>query len=327
MRWFTGLFLALGVLWCGYWFIGARGFEGAAGAWFNQVEASGKVATHQGLAVQGFPYRFDLTVTEPRFADTGAGIEWQAPFFQILSLAYKPWHVIAALPPEQRLTIGREAMSIRAAKLQASIVAQPVTALPLDRLTVIGDQMEAVGDAGWTLHADALRFATRRTVGNNAHELGLTLTDLSPDPALMALFDGVLPPLVGLIRLDAVAGFTAPLDRTALQTHPRLATLDVSEAQVDWGDLRVSAKGRVVADTAGFAEGEVTLRMENWQLALDVAQSMGMIAAKDRGLWDRAAGLLALGSSDKTAIELPLQFRGGKALIGPIPVGAAPRMR
>ena len=327
MRWFMGLFLALGVAWCGYWFIGARGFEAAAAAWIGEVNANGNVATHQGLAVQGFPYRFDLTVTEPRFSDPAAGMAWEAPFAQVLSLAYKPWHVILALPPEQRVTLRHEAMILRADKLQASIVVQPVTALPLDRTTLIGDKIVVAGDAGWTLRADSLRLATRRAEGENAHELGLSLSNLSPDPALMALFDRVLPPLVGLIRLDAVAAFSAPLDRTALESRPRLTRLDITEARVDWGDLRATASGQVSADAAGFAEGTVNLRLENWRLALDVAQSMGLIAAKDRPLWDQAAGFLTLASSDKTAIELPLSFRDGLALIGPIPVGAAPRLR
>lgn len=327
MRWLTGLFLALGVLWCGYWFIGARAFENAANAWIGQVQASGKTATNAGLEVQGFPYRFDLTVAEPRFADPVTGLQWQAPFFQVLSLSYKPWHVIAALPPEQRLTLGAEAMTIRASKLQASVVAQPVPALPLDRMTLIGDDLTMTGDAGWSLRANTLRFATRRAEGDNAHELGLTVNDLSPDPALAALFNGVLPPVLGLIRLDAKASFTAAIDRMALQTGPRLSSLDIAEARVDWGDLHVTATGQVIADAAGFAEGGITLRLENWRVALDVAQSMGLIAASDRKLWDQAAGFLALGSSDKAAIELPMQFKGGMASIGPIPVGAAPRMQ
>jgi hypothetical protein len=327
MRGLIGLVLVLGVLWSGYWFVGGRGFERAANAWVTQLQDSGKVVSHAGLAVQGFPNRFDLTVTQPRFADPATGIRWEAPFFQVLSLSYKPWHVIAALPSEQRLTLDGQAMTIRADKLQASIVAEPAPALPLDRLTLIGDGVAVVGDAGWSLRAQALRFATRQAVGENAHELGLSVTDFAPDPALMALFEEALPPLVGLIRLDAVAGFTAPIDRMALQTHPRLASLDITEARVEWGDLRAFATGRVIADAAGFAEGAVTLRLENWRLALDVVQSMGLIAPEDRRLWDQAAGFLALGSSDKEAIDLPLQFKGGRALIGPVPVGVAPRLR
>lgn len=327
MRWLLGLVLVLGGLWCGYWFIGARGFEAATTAWIAQLEANGTSVRHDGLSVQGFPNRFDLTVTAPRVADPAKGIAWEAPFFQVLSLSYKPWHVIAAFPKEQRLTLPQGSVILQADKLQASVVAQPVPALPLDRLTLIGDKLVALGE-GWTLRAEALRFATRRVeAGQNAHELALTITDLSPDAGLMALFDGVLPPQVALIRLDAVTEFTAPIDRMALQTHPQLAAMSISEARVDWGDIGVSATGRVTPDAAGFADGKVTIRLENWRLALDVAQSIGVIGQSNRKVWDQAAAFLALGSSDKDAIELPVQFRDGIAMVGPFPVGAAPRLR
>ncbi|WP_168199219.1 DUF2125 domain-containing protein [Pseudorhodobacter turbinis] len=324
MRWLTGLVLVLAGLWSGYWFIGARGFEGAANGWITALQDSGKTATHDGLAVRGFPNRFDLTVTEPHFADPATGIGWQSDFVQVLSLSYKPWHLIAAFAPTQRLTLPHEGITLRSEKMQTSLVAQPLPALPLDRITLIGDMLEAQGNSGWSLRADALRFASRRVDGD-AHEVALTITELSPDPQLMSLFDGALPDRIGLIRLDATLGFTAPIDRFILETRPRLATLDLTEARVDWGDIHASAKGRLIADSAGFAQGDIVLRLTSWRLALDVAQSTGLIAPDARQLWDQAAGFLAGDSGD--TLELPISLHNGRAMVGAIPVGPAPRLR
>ena len=328
MRWLTGLVVVLGCLWSGYWFIGARGFEAGAMGWFAKMEAAGKIARYQALEVQGFPNRFDLTVTAPEIGDAASGIIWQAPFLQILSLSYKPWHVIAAFPPEQRITLPPKAMTVQAGKLQASVVVQPVPALPLDRLVLVGEDLVALGDSGWDLRAASVQFATRQDATRaDMHEIRLDVTDLQPDARLVAVMGGVLPDRISLLRMDAVAGFTAPIDRMLLQTRPQVAQLILNDLRVTWGDMSVAAQGSVIADTAGFAEGEVRLRVENWQVALDVAEAMGLIATKDRKLWDQAATFLALGSGGDTAIELPLQFRGGETWIGPLAVGPAPRLQ
>ncbi|WP_050528774.1 DUF2125 domain-containing protein [Pseudorhodobacter aquimaris] len=324
MRWLTGLVLVLVALWSGYWFIGARGFEGAANSWITSLQDNGKTADHDGLAVRGFPNRFDLTVTRPQFADPATGIGWQSAFVQLFSLSYKPWHLIAAFAPEQRLTLPYEGITLRTEKMQASLVASPLPTLPLDRITLIGDMLTAEGDSGWSLRADALRFASRKLKGD-AHEVALTLTEFAPDPQLMTHFGGILPDRIGLIRLDTTLGFTAPIDRLILETRPRLATLDLAEARVDWGNMHVSAKGRLIADSAGFAEGDIMLKLTNWPLALDVAQQMGLIAPDARQLWEQAAGFLAQENGD--TLEIPVSLRNGRAMVGAIPVGPAPRLR
>jgi hypothetical protein len=328
MRALTAVVVVLAGLWCGYWFIGARGFDTAARNWVAQVQASGRQADVAAMVVQGFPNRFDLTVTEPRLSDPATGLGWQSAFFQVLSLSYKPWHVIVAFAPEQRLTSSHENVTLRSEKLQASVVAQPVPALPLDRITLIGNNLTLIGDGGWQIAAQALRFATRRAErGENAHDIALTLTDITPDASLTARFGTALPPQIALVRLDATTAFTAPIDRMALQSHPQIASIDLGEFRVDWGQIGLSAKGRITPDSAGFAEGDIRISLENWPLALDVAQSMGVIAAKDRKMWDQAAGFLTMTATDKTRIELPLTFKNGIALIGPLPVGTAPRLR
>jgi hypothetical protein len=325
MRWLTGLVIVLGCLWGGYWFVGQRGFETAVRKAFATLEANGKVATHDGLAVNGFPNRFDLTLTEPHFADPINGIDWKAPFFQILSLSYKPWHLIAAFPPEQRLTLPYDAMTIRAGKLQASVIAKPQPALPLDRMTLIGEAVEVAGDKGWLIKADAVQFATRLDESRvDRHEIGLNITNLAPDAGLLAVFNGVLPPQIGLIRVDAYLGLTAPIDRQILVSKPQVASVDLENLRIEWGNMKVTAKGNVTADAGGFAQGEAVLQLENWRIALDVAQSTGILAQKDRQMWEQAAQFLT-GNSDN--LELPLQFREGRSFIGPFAVGPAPRLR
>ena len=171
------------------------------------------------------------------------------------------------------------------------------------------------------------KHKARRTLGTccAAHTLHDGLSDVTYVllPLLAQTF-GLSLAQVGLIRVDAKAGLTAPLDRFVLTTKPRIAALELDDLRVEWGSMSVSAKGSVIADSAGFAQGDVVLRVENWQLALDVAETMGMLAADNRKLWDQAAGFLATRSDGAETIELPLKFENGRSFIGPIPVGPAP---
>jgi hypothetical protein len=209
--------------------------------------------------------------------------------------------------------------------MQASVVVKPLPALPLDRMTLVGTTLSAVGDKGWVVGADTVQFATRLDESRNDwHEIGLNVTNLAPDAGLMALFNGVLPAQVGLIRADAHVGFTAPIDRQVLTTVPQIAQIDLDNLRIEWGTLQVTATGSVVADADGFAQGDAVLRLENWRVALDVAQGTGILSAKDRKLWEQAAQFLARNSD---SLELPLRFQNGRSFVGPLPVGFAPRLR
>ena len=101
MRALVWVVIAVAVTWGGYWFVGARALETGAQAWFQAQTEAGLVAERSDLSVSGFPNRFDLTVTDLRLADPDAGFGWTAPFVQILSLSYKPWHIIAAFANQQ----------------------------------------------------------------------------------------------------------------------------------------------------------------------------------------------------------------------------------
>lgn len=219
-------------------------------------------------------------------------------------------------------------MTLRSSKLQASVVAKPQPSLPLDRITLIGDMLELVGDRGWTVKADSVRFATRLDESRlNWHEIGLNITNLTPDAQLIALFGDTLPQQLALIRVDAHAGLTGPLDRTFPATDPQIAALELSDLQIDWGTLRVTATASVIADSAGFAQGEAVLRLKNWQVALDVAEQVGALTPDQRALWQRAAQFLATQSTEAETIAVPLTFDGGQTRIGPLAVGPAPRLR
>lgn len=313
--------------WSGYWFVGAQVMERTANGWFASQTARGLVAERADLTVAGFPNRFDMTVTAPRVEDPDSGFGWTAPFLQVFMMSWKPWHVIAALPQEQTLRLPGQDVTITSTRLQASVVAVPGTDLALDRTTLVGDGVALQSSLGWTGSATSARLATRRAPDSaTAHEIGVELATITPDPTFrMALQQGsTLPEVIDLLRIDAVADLTAPLDRHVQTTAPRLEKLSLREGLLRWGDLVISASGDVAPNADGQAEGRIDIRIVEWRQLVPVLVAAGLVTTDAAPTVTRALELLAQQGDDPAVLNLPLAFQQGRMSLGPLPLGPAP---
>jgi hypothetical protein len=326
MRALLWVVVAAAVTWGGYWFAGARALETAAQTWFRTQTDAGLVAEHSALSVSGFPNRFDLTVTNLRLANPATGYGWTAPFVQILSLSYRPWHIIAAFAKQQQVQTPWQDLAVASDKLQGSVVFVPGTNLALDRLTVAGDGMRVTSDLGWTVGVDKLRFATRQVESNGTrHEIGLEMLGLQPDPGVTAALPD-FPETLEKLRLDAIVTLRVPLDRRAGQSYPRASHVDVKEVRLVWGTLVLSGSGSVAAAADGLAEGRIALRLTNWRDAMPLAVAAGLITAEVAPTWQNMLALLAAQTGTPEDLDLSLIFARGRASLGPFPLGPAPRM-
>ncbi len=316
-------------LWSGYWFVGSRALERGVVAWFDAPSAQGLQTSHQGVAVQGFPNRFDLTVTEPRLADPARGLSWTAPFVQVFAMTWKPWHLIAALPESQTVALPDQTVAVTSSQLRGSVVVDPDTNLTLDRLTLEGDNLRLSSDRGWAGAAARLLVATRRDAADAAtHEVFAEATSITPDQNFRMEMKSVsaLPELIDRVRIDAKAGFSAPIDRFAGQTRPVLQRLDLREASVTWGAFSLSAKGGVQPDPQGLAEGRIDIRVAPWRDLVPVLVAAGLVTPEVAPTVTRAMELLAQQGPDPEVLEVPLVLAGGRMALGPIPLGPAPRL-
>ncbi|MGP3695851.1 DUF2125 domain-containing protein [Rhodobacter sp. NSM] len=327
MRKIVGLVLVLAVLWAGWWVAGSVMVRKAAQEFFAQQKAAGRVAEYQGLSVRGFPNRFDLTVEEVRLGDPDSGFGWRAPFLQIFAMSWKPWHLIAAFPPEQRFEFPGQSVTVNASALRASLIVSPGGALALDRTASAGQAIVLRSSLGWTLRLDDARVASRR-VGDDAasHEIGIDLQGLAPEGALAEAAERAgLPPRLSELRFRAVTGLTAPVDRHLGQTRPQLRTLDLRELRLIWGPLSLTGSGRLTVDGSGRPEGRIDLALGNWRQAIRIAAELGLIEADALPSWERALGVFAARSGGEE-LQVPLTMAEGWMNLGPLPLGPAPAL-
>ena len=324
MRWLAGIFAVAVALWCGYWFAGSSAIERGLHSAMAQAEAGGRTARARELRVQGFPNRFDLVVEGLELADPVRGLGWQAPQVQVFAMTWKPWHVIAALPVSQVITLPGQAIVLTGQDQMASLRAVPSTDLPLAEARLVGRAQRAVSDAGWSVGLDTLAVALRASPAEPAaYQFGLEATGIAPDPALTAaLAPADLPALADLLRIDLGLTLTAPLDRHAGETRPALAALRINEAQLIWGALKTDASGTVEPDAQGFAAGRVEIRLQGWDRLPPLLVAAGVLRAD---LAPTVLNALNAAAAGKEELVLPLVLKDGQMGLGPLPLGPAPR--
>lgn len=326
MRALLGIALAATALWSGYWYVGARAIEAAVVQWFAEQPAG--LASNAGVSVQGIPNRFDLTVTEPVLTDPASGIGWKAPFAQVYAMTWKPWHVIAALPSGQQMTLPDQVISVVSDKMIGSVLLHPGKALTLNETVAEAHGVVLTSTAGWEVGVAKALVSTREDVTRaNTHRLGLAVTGIAPDAGLMmALADSDLPALVDEIFVDAHAGFSAPLDRFVAESRPRLLLLELNEARVGWGALKFSANGALTAGPDGVAQGEIALRAEGWRRLPKLLVALGLIKPDLAPTVERALEVVAAQGGDLEVVQVVLKCADGQMSLGPLPLGPAPQM-
>lgn len=318
--------------WSGWWYWHATMRERAITEWLAERRAEGWVAEVEAVQVIGFPNRIDTIVTGLHLADPEASWEWRAPEFQVLSLSYRPQHVIVAWPGEQVIATPVERIAVETTRLRGSVVFEPGLRLTLDRATIEIEGMALRGRTGWHAFIGNAVLATRRVAIDGegfAHELGFTAETLVMPEAWTEGIDraGMLPEAIEAVDLDAVLVFDRPWDRAAVEgENPAIERLRIADARIGWGELDLRAQGALVTDAAGFAEGEIALRARNWREMLDIAETSGALGAGMSGAVRTGLELLARFSGDPEVLELPLGFEGGRARLGPIGIGPAPRL-
>jgi hypothetical protein len=322
LTWIVGI---LAVLWSGYWFVGSRAVETAATDWFAAQNATGMVAGYGTLNVAGFPNRFDLTVTEVALGNPVTGVQWQVPTVQVFAMTWKPWHIIAILDGEQRVELPDQSLVITTGDARASVVFQPNTDLGLSRLSASLTLTKVVSSLGWAVAADVAELHTRlNPTTTNAHDIALDATNLTPDSTLLT--DTTLPPTITKIRLRATATFSAPLDRNAGTSQPRIVGWRVQEGSILWGGLSVDTKGEIAANADGLAEGRIDFTIRGWRLAVPMLVTVGAVKPDVAPTIENLLNAMASQTGDPETLVLPLVFANGRATLGPLPLGPAPRL-
>lgn len=333
LRGLIGLMMVAALAWSGYWFIVSSSLQQGFEEWFDARRAEGWAADYGALGVQGFPNRIDTVIDDLDLADPDTGLAWRAPRFQINALSYRPNHVIAVWPATQRLATPLAKFDIDSADMRASLVLAPDARLQIDRAALTAQTLvirPVEGDGQTVLQA--LRLAAEHVPMQNAatYRLGLAADGLAPSLPWRETVDpdGSLPETFDAFRADMTVEFDKPWDRGAIEDarpQPRQITLKLAEAR--WGRLELQAAGALSIDAAGMPTGEITIKARNWREILQVSVAAGALSPGLAGALEDGLSLLSQLSGNPNTLDIPLGFRNGRVMLGPVPIGPAPVVR
>lgn len=345
MRILLWVVVAAALAWAGYWFFGAQALTRALATAQTRAESAGLVL-RLNPEVNGFPNRFDLTLTDPLFRDPASGIGWRAPFLQIFALSYQPHKVIAVWPGQQTLTADGREIAVTSSDMRASAAVRPLPSLPLEQVIFIAEGLH-IGPEGGGLRMDTLRLALRDSTGSGAasdgadaasYDLGAEVLGLAPNPALTGpvlarLPEGAaLPGRIARAHLQASVTLDRPLDRAALQrwtdraAAPRPQVIELRSASLSWGDLKITASGRLTVGADGVLAGQIDTRTLGWRAIAPLAEATGLIRPEVSQTFANALKVLAEMSEPPDRLDLPLILQDGRMSFGPLDLGPAPRL-
>jgi len=331
MRVILGVFIVAVLAWFGYWFIGSNALETGLKAWLQDRQDNGWVADYFSLDVQGFPNRFDTTVMDFHLADPKYGWAWVAPEFQILTLSYTPNHFIAVWPHKQTVSTPYETHSIISKDMRASFIFEPNTSLALKRATLTLKGLTVTSGNGEQSSIASAILSTRQTEGVKfAHDIAFDAKGFTPSKSLKAKLDpaSILPASFETVSIRTTATFDAPWDRLAVEdVKPNLTRLDITGFDAKWGEVHLQATGSVMVDAEGYPKGSISLRAKNWRSMIRLAVASGALDAGTARSLETGLGLVAMLSGNKNTLDVPLIFSKHIMSIGPIPIGAAPRLQ
>ena len=330
MRWLIGAVTGLFVLWSGYWVVGSRAVLNNVQTWVANAPRKGIPVKTGDITLAGYPNRFDLTVTDPEYADAVTGWSWRAPFVQAFALSYRPWALIVAFPNDQTLSRSGENIAVQSDGLRASVSVLPQSDLGFDTFILETDAATLTSDLGWSGSVGRSVVALRHDPSRAAtYELGVQIGHLNLDPALSARLAEIseLPPVIDSVTADVYAGLSAPLDRNAAQSKPQVEQIEITKALINWGPLAIHAEGQVKPDADGMADGRITIEVTNWQHLVPLLVASGAIKPELSQTASNMMSAMAKSGPDPKVLTVPLVMADGWMTLGPFPLGPAPSLR
>lgn len=329
MRALLWITTAAAVLYGGYWVAGSMAVRRGAEAALADLQAQG-LAGPAAITLRGFPSRFDLTVEPVALQSADGTLRWTAPFVQLFMLAYRPGHVIAVWPHDQRLTLAGLPLAITSADMRASAVLGTSAALPLDRAVFVARDLALDAGAGRSIALTEARLASAATdAARRVHHIGAELLGLTLSPALRAVADpeATQPDRLDWLRLDGRLTLDRPLDRRAGAAPPVPQALDLQEVSLRWGEASLRAGGLLERGADGRLQGRIEIDARQWRKVLALAVAAGLVPPELAPTYAAALEKIAEASgSAEGDLRVPLVLSGGWITLGALPIGRAPRI-
>jgi hypothetical protein len=314
-------FLIVGLIlvaWTVWWFVLARQVETRATAQLETLRQAGWTIETAPLSVDGWPFRVRLDLGETRVvAPSGHGLE--APRLIAEANAWAPLRWVAIAPDDLTLTRpdkGQVRIEGDGARMSLTGIDRP---WPRFALELIRPTFVPVGEAEAfpISRAEHISLETKPGPEDQAVDVLFQMVDgrgRAGGPVDSVTDSGLLSARVEL-RMENAAGLRTPSDDGLMagwsRTGGRFTHL---RGILESGDDRALIESESLsAREDGRLDGRISLRADR-------------PAAVVAGLAGRGGGAAKMAGSAGRDVALTLEFRDGRAWLGPFAVAPAPRL-
>ena len=322
------------LVWTGWWYALSKGQEAGLAAWFDDRARHGWQAEHAGIDLTGFPLRLEREITNIQLADPKTSWAWSAPWLRVTSGTLAPNRFDVTWPEAQSLAVPGERTDITSSTMVAILELKPELALGLTHVSVdvAGlDVRSRPGPAGpgWTARAGVVEAEVAERVNDDGYTIAFKAEKVILPEPLMARIDptGLAGRSLERMTFDGSAVFAEALDRYLIE-EGRLAlrAVTIRQAGIQWGQMRLDAKGKIKVDDQGYPKGKIKLTARHWRQIIALTQRSGAIGPDVAEALETALELVALLSGNRDELDATLTFEDGEVWIGPVSIGRAWRL-
>lgn len=322
--------VTLAVLWSLYWFGAGYALRTGIDSWFDGRTTQGWQAEFSDIQTQGYPLRHITTLDSPALADPVSGAAWHGDWISFDSPAYWPGQqVLRFADTPHYLSYYDQTIVVQAQDLMAELYLKAGLALEIERLTLTAGRWEIEGEKGQVLAAQSLELAMVQQERPETYKIDVNATDFALGAGIRAMLQSSdsLPSEFQALELDMKVTFDRVWDRMSLEIQrPQPRQIDLKLAEIQWGELRLFATGDLTVDGLGIPTGDIAIKAENWRGMLQMAQASGAFPKQILDPAESVLGLLAGLGGNPNSLDIKLTFKNGSVAIGPLPIGAAPRI-
>ena len=268
---------------------------------------------HQSTA--GFPARLSLEIDKMTWQ--GDGVSWANDKVSMTVMPFNDDHAILDFIGPHQLTYSGQPMRLAHQGHMVSFVGDLDGLLRMSMDAKQPQLSAKIKNRQITLDAETIDVQMRRQGDDTArYDAALTSSNLIVNS------DTKIGRLNPLVKFDLKLLTEADPDALIGQR------ISIEKLNLQRDKLTLAGRGRLRLGASGFFNGSLDLNFVNLEALVDTLEEFGLSDRRDRKKLLFIAGLsTAFKGGTQDRINLDLEFRKGKAYLGNIKLGAAPRWR
>ena len=296
----------LALIWSSYWIVFSVKLKSEVSDFIESHNSDQWVVDYSDLSIKGFPNRFDITLNKLYIRDNDLSVTWLLPYFQILSLSYKPNHLILVFPNTQTLENGNNKIIFNTTDMLASLSFMDYKFSELDQFILSIEKSELKGPKRKILNTTALNFAVKQNKTRNGnYHLGFRGNDIQLNLTEKNNFNFIFDVEMALKELNGLTN----------KKMPKISTVDIKALNLSSPNFNINGNGKASFNDNNIKDGVLNIKAKNWR-------SFFNTLFPENAKLRMGLDLIAPVTQNDETLHFSLKVDNGNIYLGPIFIGS-----